>query len=67
MVGCGKWYTIGSAQAIGKEHERGMIKVGYDADFSIFDRDLFLGTTEDMLKAKAVQTVVAGEIVFERN
>jgi predicted amidohydrolase YtcJ len=62
-----KMYTIGSAQAICKEHERGMIKIGYDADFSVFDRDLFEGTTEEMLKAKALQTVVAGEIVFERN
>ena len=62
-----KMYTIGSAQAICKEHERGMIKIGYDADFSIFDRDLFLGTNEEMLKAKAIQTVVAGKIVFERH
>lgn len=59
-------YTYGSAQAICKEHERGLIKEGYDADFSIFDRDLFDGTSEDMLKAKAVKTVVAGKIVFER-
>lgn len=62
-----KMYTIGSAQAICKEHERGMIKVGYDADFSIFDRDLFQRTSEDMRQAKALQTVVAGEIVFERS
>lgn len=61
-----KMYTYGSAQAICKEHERGLIKEGYDADFSIFDRDLFDGTSEDMLKAKAVKTVVAGKIVFER-
>jgi len=60
-------YTVGSAQAICKEHERGLIKQGYDADFSIFDRDLFKGTSEEMLEAKAVKTVVAGKIVFERN
>ncbi|MFZ7946973.1 amidohydrolase [Neobacillus sp. 19] len=59
-------YTIGSAQAICKEHERGLIKTGYVADFSIFDRDLFAGTSEEMLEAKAVKTVVAGRIVFER-
>lgn len=58
-------YTLGSAQAICKEHERGLIKPGYDADFSIFDRDLFAGTPEDMLDAKAVKTVVAGRIVFD--
>lgn len=59
-------YTVGSAQAIGKEQERGLIKPGYDADFSIFDRDLFERTSEDMLKANAVQTVVAGRIVFKQ-
>lgn len=59
-------YTIGSAQAICKEHERGLIKPGYVADFSIFDRDLFEGTSEEMLGAKAVKTVVAGCTVFDR-
>lgn len=60
-------YTVGSAQAICKEHERGLIKPGYVADFSIFDRDLFEGTSEEMLQAKAVKTVVAGRIVFDRS
>ena len=59
-------YTFGSAQAICKEYERGLIREGYVADFSIFDRDLFAGTTEDMLQAQAVKTVVAERIVFER-
>ncbi|ULT54598.1 amidohydrolase [Neobacillus drentensis] len=59
-------YTIGSAKAICKEHERGLIKPGYAADFSIFDRDLFTGTSEEMLAAKAVKTVVAGKTVFDR-
>ena len=60
-------YTVGSAQAICKEHERGLIKRGYAADFTVFDRDLFEGTTEDMLKARAVKTVVDGRIVFKRS
>jgi len=59
-------YTYGSAQAIGKEDIRGLILQGYDADFSIFDRDLFVGTSEDILAAKAVKTVVAGRVVYER-
>lgn len=61
-----RMYTVGSAQAICKEHERGLIKPGYAADFSIFDRDLFAGTSEDMLKAQAVKTVVAGRTVYDR-
>ncbi|WP_046175596.1 amidohydrolase [Domibacillus indicus] len=60
-------YTLGSAQAIGKEHERGLIKPGYAADFSIFDRDLFAGTSEDMLAARAVKTVVEGRTVYSRD
>ena len=60
-------YTIGSAQAIGKDNERGLIKPGYVADFSIFDRDLFAGTTEDILKGRVEKTVVAGRIVYNRN
>ena len=59
-------YTYGSAQAIGKEAVRGLISPGFDADFSIFDRDLFEGTPEEMLEAIAVKTVVAGRVVFER-
>lgn len=61
-----RMYTVGSAQAISKEHKRGLIKRGYDADFSIFNRDLFAGTSEDMLQAEAVKTVVAGKIVFDK-
>ncbi|MGG0656647.1 amidohydrolase [Rummeliibacillus pycnus] len=61
-----RMYTVGSAQAICKEHERGLIKPGYVADFSIFDRDLFEGSSEDILKSKAVKTVVAGRVVFDR-
>ena len=61
-----RMYTVGSAQAICKEHERGIIKEGYVADFSIFNRDLFAGTSEDMLDAIAVKTVVAGRVVYKR-
>lgn len=59
-------YTVGSAQAICKENKRGMIKAGYDADFTIFDRDLFAGTTEDMRQAQALKTVVACKVVFNK-
>ncbi|MET0785095.1 MAG: amidohydrolase, partial [Paenisporosarcina sp.] len=34
-------YTTGSAYAIGKEMSRGKMDVNYDADFTVFDRDLF--------------------------
>ena len=59
-------YTIGSAQAIGKEHQRGCIEINFDADFTVFDRDLFAGPDEQLLDAHVVKTIIAGEIVFEK-
>ncbi|ANU10711.1 hypothetical protein A1A1_09596 [Planococcus antarcticus DSM 14505] len=59
-------YTSGSAAAIGKEAERGVIRQGFDADFTIFDRDLFSGNEEQILEAQPVMTVVAGEIMYQR-
>lgn len=59
-------YTTGSAAAICKEDSRGMIKEHYDADFTVFDRDLFDGNEEQLLEAQVEMTVVAGEIMFER-
>lgn len=59
-------YTIGSAQAICKEHERGYIKSGYDADFTVFDRDLLDGPDEQLLEAQVLKTIISGDIVFEK-
>ncbi len=59
-------YTIGSAAAIGKENQRGLIHEGFDADFTIFNRDLFLGNEEQLLEAEPVMTVVAGEIMYQK-
>ncbi|WP_033542460.1 amidohydrolase [Planococcus sp. CAU13] len=59
-------YTTGSAAAICKEDSRGMIKENFDADFTVFDRDLFEGNEEQLLEAQVELTVVAGEIMFER-
>ncbi|WP_422123376.1 amidohydrolase [Planococcus sp. X10-3] len=59
-------YTSGSAAAICKEDSRGLIARHFDADFTIFDRDLFEGDEEQLLEAQVELTVVAGEIMFER-
>lgn len=61
-----KMYTYGSAQAICKEHERGLIKAGYDADFTIVDRDLLTCAAEEILQTTALKTVVSGKIVYEK-
>ena len=59
-------YTTGSAAAICKEDSRGKIAENFDADFTVFDRDLFKGNEEQLLEAQVEMTVVAGEIMFER-
>ncbi|AQU79595.1 amidohydrolase [Planococcus faecalis] len=59
-------YTSGSAATIGKENVRGIIREGFDADFTVFDRDLFAGNEEQILEVETVMTVVAGEIMYQQ-
>lgn len=59
-------YTIGSAYSIGKENQRGLIEPAFDADLTIFDRDLFEGPDEQLLEAQVLKTIIAGEIIFEK-
>jgi len=60
-------FTTGSAASIGKENSRGKLAIGFDADFTILDRDLFeVEEDEEILDAKVVMTVVGGEIMFRK-
>ena len=59
-------FTKGSAQAIGKEHERGLIHKGYTADFTILDKDLFDLEPDEWLTVKVEKTVVDNSIMFDR-
>lgn len=58
-------FTSGSAATMDKADSRGKIAKGFDADFTILDRDLMTVDSEDMLKAKTVMTVVAGDIMYQ--
>ncbi|MBS4216831.1 amidohydrolase [Bacillus sp. FJAT-49711] len=58
-------YTTGAAFACGHAHDRGMIKAGYTADFTIFNQDLFSIEKEDILKTIVEMTIVDGHIVFQ--
>lgn len=60
-------YTKGSAAAIGQEKRRGMIFKGYDADFTVFDLDVFAVKTDDLLTAQAVMTVIDDMIMYDEN
>lgn len=58
-------YTEGSAYANADEHRTGRISVGYDADITILDRDLFSAPTAEIADASVAYTIVGGRVVFE--
>ena len=57
-------FTTGSAGTIGKADVRGKLAVGFDADFTVLDRDLFTVDVEEIVDADVVMTVVAGEVMY---
>lgn len=60
-------YTKGSAAAIGQEHNRGFIKEGFIADFTVLDRDLFQVPIDKVLEAEVRFTIVNGEVAYEKS
>ncbi len=60
-------FTAGNAESIGKSNQRGKLNIGFDADFTILDHNLFLVSEEAMLNTKVLKTVVAGKIVYEND
>ncbi|MFD4816812.1 amidohydrolase [Peribacillus butanolivorans] len=59
-------YTKGSAAAIGLENRRGQIIKGYDADFTVFNRDVLAIEPDDLLKVEAVMTVIDDRIMYDK-
>lgn len=59
-------FTTGSAATIGLAHVRGKIDVGYDADFTILDRDLFTVPEEEIVQATVEMTIIAEEVRYKR-
>ncbi|RRN74275.1 amidohydrolase [Peribacillus simplex] len=59
-------YTKGSAAAIGQEKRRGQIIKGYDADFTVFNLDVFAVAPDDLLKVEAVMTVIDDRIMYDK-
>ncbi|MGN8645805.1 amidohydrolase family protein [Gracilibacillus sp. HCP3S3_G5_1] len=58
-------YTKGSAFVINHLHDRGMIKAGYVADFTILEKDLFKHNPDLFHKINVKATIVDGEIMYE--
>lgn len=59
-------FTSGAAYAAFAEDTIGVIEPGKRADFTVFSKDIMTVPEADILTAKAVMTVVDGEIAFER-
>jgi predicted amidohydrolase YtcJ len=57
-------FTQSAAYAIGREAELGTLEPGKRADISVFSRDLMTVEPAEILKAKPVMTVVAGQTVY---
>ncbi|SES35571.1 amidohydrolase [Salipaludibacillus aurantiacus] len=58
-------FTSGSAKAISKENDRGVIAPGFKADFTVLDADLFELQPDDWLNVKVVKTVVDNTIMYD--
>lgn len=59
-----KLYTKGSAELINLQNDRGLLKEGFLADFAILNEDYFSVPDNDILKLKAVATVVDGKLIY---
>lgn len=60
-------FTADNAYAEFAEKRRGRVAPGFDADFTVLDRDIVSAKTPaaEIPKAKVVMTVVGGEIVYD--
>ncbi|PLT32274.1 amidohydrolase [Bacillus sp. V5-8f] len=58
-------YTKGSAFANGCENIRGQIRKGFDADFTIVDRNIFNINPATLVQTRALMTVIDDKIVYQ--
>ncbi|PLR83715.1 amidohydrolase [Bacillus canaveralius] len=58
-------FTKGSAYAICHEHDRGRIKAGYAADFTVLSENIFEIDPQQIADIQVAMTVVDGQIVYK--
>jgi predicted amidohydrolase YtcJ len=61
-----KAYTINGAYLEGTEKEKGSFEHGKLADMVVLDRDILTIDPNEIIEAKAMMTIVGGEVVYER-
>ena len=59
-------FTEWAAYAAFEEGELGQIKVGMDADFTVFNKDIMTIPEAEILKVETVMTIVDGEVVYKK-
>ncbi|WP_421380501.1 amidohydrolase [Bacillus salacetis] len=59
-------FTKGSAYACHHEHDHGLIKEGYKADFTVLPKDLFKVEPDELLDMKVEMTIVDETVVYKR-
>lgn len=73
-----QWCCVNTAQQVGLSHKKGSIKIGYDADFAIFDSEMeyFVANARTFfknkltafdgkkLKGRVVETILRGNSIY---
>ena len=62
-----KTYTLNAAYASFDEKERGTIKVGNLADFTVLSKDLLKAKPNDIRKINVEMTIVGGKVVYSKD
>ena len=57
-------FTVWPAYSAFQENDRGGIQVGKRADLTIFDTAFMTATPAQILKSRAIMTIVDGKIIF---
>ena len=60
-------YSLGSAAAVGRMHDLGMLQLGYLADFAVWDTNLLTCPADAILDAHTMATYVGGTCVYRAN
>ena len=61
-----RFYTINNARIMFLDHVVGSLEIGKQADFVVLDRDLLTCPVDDLRDTQALQTFLAGKLVYER-
>jgi predicted amidohydrolase YtcJ len=61
-----KMFTVWPAYGAFQENIKGMVKVGYLADFTVFDKDIMTIPESEILLVQNQMTIVGGKIVYQK-